>query len=79
MIDQADVVVIGSGGLGAAAAFHLGRRGAGRVALAEKHELASQTSPRAAGMLIRARSTELILRLLARAAELTKRFSNDTG
>jgi 4-methylaminobutanoate oxidase (formaldehyde-forming) len=79
MIDQAEVVVIGSGGLGAATAFHLARRRAGRVALLDKHELGSQTSPRAAGMLSRARSSDLMVRLLSRAAELIKRFSEETG
>jgi len=48
MTGAADVVVIGSGGLGAATAFHLVRRGIKRVALVDKHEIGSQTSPRAA-------------------------------
>jgi len=40
--------VIGSGGLGAATAFYLVKRGARNVALVEKHDIGSQTSPRAA-------------------------------
>jgi 4-methylaminobutanoate oxidase (formaldehyde-forming) len=79
MIDQADVVVIGSGGLGAATAFHLARRGAGRVALLDRHDLASQTSPRAAGLVSHARTTDLMVRLVARAADQLKRFSDETG
>src|SRR5437879_2041376 len=51
MMDHADVVVIGSGGLGAATAFYLARLGVERVVVVDKHDLASQTSPRAAGML----------------------------
>ncbi|HYB40836.1 MAG TPA: FAD-dependent oxidoreductase [Candidatus Methylomirabilis sp.] len=47
MIGHADVVVIGSGGLGAATAFNLARRGVKRVVLLDKHDLGSQTSPRA--------------------------------
>jgi glycine/D-amino acid oxidase-like deaminating enzyme len=49
MVDRADVVVIGSGGFGASTAFHLALRGAGDVVLVDRHEPASQTSPRAAG------------------------------
>ena len=49
MIDSADVVVIGSGAFGASVAYHLARRGA-RVAVLERAGLASQTSPRAAGL-----------------------------
>jgi glycine/D-amino acid oxidase-like deaminating enzyme len=79
MIDTADVVVIGSGGLGAATAFHLAQRGAGRVALVEKHDLASQTSPRAAGMVSHVRSSDLMVQLVMRATTHIKRFTKDTG
>jgi len=51
MVSQADVVVIGSGGLGAATAFYLVARGVRNVALVDKHETGSQTSPRVAGMV----------------------------
>lgn len=50
MIHDADVVVIGSGGLGAASSFYLSKRGVRRVALVDKHDIGSQTSPRAAGL-----------------------------
>ena len=46
--ERADAVVIGSGGLGAATAFHLAKAGLS-VTLLDKAELASQSSPRAAG------------------------------
>jgi glycine/D-amino acid oxidase-like deaminating enzyme len=45
MISKADVVVIGSGGLGAATAYYLAKRGGLTVALLDKHDIGSQTSP----------------------------------
>ena len=45
MLKPADVVVIGSGGLGAATAFYLAKRNAGAVVLVDRHEIGSQTSP----------------------------------
>jgi 4-methylaminobutanoate oxidase (formaldehyde-forming) len=51
MINRADAIVIGSGGLGAATAYYLSRRKGLSVALIDKHDIGSQTSPRAAGMV----------------------------
>ena len=79
MLGEADVVVIGSGGFGAATAYFLARRGGRRVALLDRHEVASQTSPRAAGNAAVLRSTELMSRLASRAVQWLRRFSVDTG
>ena len=79
IIKQADVVVIGSGGLGAATAFYLAQRGAKRVVLVDKYELGSQTSPRAAGMAAQVRSSDLMVQLMKLARERLTRFSEDTG
>ncbi|HEY6397727.1 MAG TPA: FAD-binding oxidoreductase [Solirubrobacteraceae bacterium] len=79
MIERADVVVIGSGGLGAATAFYLVQRGAGHVVLVDKHDLGSQTSPRAAGMAAHARASDLMVELMKAASTKLKRFTEDTG
>jgi glycine/D-amino acid oxidase-like deaminating enzyme len=79
MIEQADVVVIGSGGLGAATAFYLTQRGARNVALVDKYDIGSQTSPRAAGMVSCVRKTELMTQLIKLAAETFRRFTEETG
>src|SRR5262245_32899446 len=79
MTSHADVIVIGSGGLGAATAFHLAKRGVKRVALVDKYDIGSQTSPRAAGMVSCARKSELMINLIKVAAEKIKRFTEDTG
>ena len=79
MVKDADVVVIGSGGFGAATAYFLMRHGGRRVALLDRHALASQTSPRAAGNAAMLRSTDLMSRLARRAVEWLLRLSADTG
>ena len=79
MIDSADVVVIGSGGLGAATAFSLVRHGPRNVAIVDKHEIASQTSPRAAGLMSHARTSDLMVQLVTQAGRNLRRFTEDTG
>ena len=72
MIDAADVVVIGSGAFGASVAYHLARRGV-RVAVLERAALASQTSPRAAGLSSQVRATPALTRLAQRAWRSSRR------
>jgi len=48
VIREAEAVVIGAGAFGASIAFHLAKRGR-HAALLERHAVASQTSPQAAG------------------------------
>lgn len=79
MMNEADAVVIGSGGLGAATAFYLVKRGVQRVALVDKHDIGSQNSPRAAGMVSYARKSDLMVRLIQRAGQAIKRFSQEIG
>jgi len=79
MISQADVIVIGSGGLGAATAFCLVTRGVRNVALVDKYDIGSQTSPRAAGMVSCVRKSDLMITLIKRAAEQIKHFTHETG
>ena len=78
MASQADVVVIGSGGLGAATAFHLVERGVKHVALVDKHDIGSQTSPRAAGMVSCMRKSELMIHLIKLAVDGIKHFTERT-
>lgn len=79
MVDQADVVVIGSGGLGAATAFYLVQRGAQRIAVVDKYDIGSQTSPRAAGMVSYVRTSDLMIELVKLAGRNLRRFTQDTG
>lgn len=79
MIHEADAVVIGSGALGAATAYHLARRGLRRVALLDRYELASQNSRRAAGLTAQVRGTDVMTELAARGVRAITRFTTDVG
>jgi glycine/D-amino acid oxidase-like deaminating enzyme len=79
MISEADVVVIGSGALGSSVAFHLAKARKLRVALVDMHDLASQTSPRAAGLTSQIRRSELMTRLAVLAVKKIETFAAETG
>ncbi len=78
MIQQAEAVVIGAGALGASTAYHLARRGK-RVALLDKFDVASQTSPRAAGLTQQIRTDPLMTQLAMRSVRKIVDFGTDTG
>src|SRR5256712_4530097 len=78
MIATADAVVVGSGAFGASVAYHLARRGA-RGAVLERSGLASQTSPRAAGLSSQVRATPALTRLAQRAVVKLAAFADETG
>src|SRR6058998_1858642 len=79
MLHEAAALVIGSGALGSSVAFHLAKAGIAPVALLDKHEIASQTSPRAAGLTSQIRQSELMTRLATMAVDKIKNFSAETG
>jgi len=79
MVESVDAIVIGSGGLGAATAYYLAKRSTHRVALLERLEIGSQTSPRAAGMVSCLRKNDLMINLIKQAATRIRQFSADTG
>src|SRR5207249_10251321 len=78
VINSGGVVVAGSGAVGASVAYHLARRAA-RVAVLERAALASQTSPRAAGLSSQVRATPALTKLAQRAVSKLAAFSEETG
>ena len=79
MLQEAAAVIIGSGALGSSVAYHLAKAGIAPVALIDKHEIASQTSPRAAGLTSQVRHSELMTRLASMAIDKIKSFTAETG
>lgn len=79
MISKADAIVIGSGGLGAATAYYLSRCNRLSVVLIDKHDIGSQTSPRAAGMVSCARKSDLMISLIKDACRKIEAFTEETG
>jgi glycine/D-amino acid oxidase-like deaminating enzyme len=79
MLQEAAAVVIGSGALGCSVAYHLAKSSVAPVALIDKHEIASQTSPRAAGLSSELRKSELMTRLAVMGVEKIKGFAAETG
>lgn len=78
MIDAADAVVVGSGAFGSSVAYHLARHGL-RVVLLERSRLASQTSPRAAGLTSQVRATSALTAIARRAVVKLAAFTDETG
>src|ERR1700749_4482619 len=76
--ERADAVVIGAGALGAATAFHLAKAGLS-VALLDRAELASQSSPRAAGLSGQLRSDPVMTSIAARGVQKIVDFETKTG
>lgn len=79
MLQQAAAVIIGSGALGSSVAFHLAKAGIAPLALLDRHEMASQTSPRAAGLTSQIRQSELMTRLATMAVDKIVNFTSETG
>src|SRR4051812_12760731 len=75
----AEVVVIGSGAFGASIAFHLAAMGQRDVVLIDKFGVASQTSPRAAGLTKQIRQTPELTRLAMHSVSKIVRFAEETG
>jgi glycine/D-amino acid oxidase-like deaminating enzyme len=78
MTKTADAIVIGAGALGGSVALQLSRAGY-RTLLLDRHAIASQTSPRAAGLSAVLRPSALMTRLAQRGAELLVGFEAATG
>ena len=79
MIDGAEVVIIGAGAFGSSTAYHLAALGHEGIVLTDAHEIASQTSPRAAGLVKQIRLDPDMSRLATLSGKKIMGFSEETG
>jgi glycine/D-amino acid oxidase-like deaminating enzyme len=79
MVATAEIVVIGSGAFGSSIAYHLAKLGQRDVVLLDKFGIASQTSPRAAGLTQQIRQLPEMTRLAMRSVEKITQFAEETG
>src|SRR5438132_1458593 len=69
MVREAQAVVIGSGAFGSSTAYHLAAMGQQGIILLDAHDIASQTSPRAAGITKQVRNHPDMTRLAKLSVE----------
>ena len=77
--DQAQVIVIGGGIVGASIAYHLGKLGIGDVLLLERDRYTCGTTWHAAGLVGQLRATENLTRLCRYSLDLYAGLENETG
>lgn len=78
-MDSADIAIIGGGISGTSLAYHLARRGAGRVVLLERGLLGSGSTGAAAGGVRAQFTTAINVRLSLLAQQLWRRFPEEIG
>jgi len=76
---QAEVIVIGGGIVGASTAYHLAKLGYKDVVLLERHQLTSGSTWHAAGLVGQLRSQAGITQLLGNSISLYNRLEAETG
>ena len=76
---RADVVIIGSGAFGLAAAYQLSRIHSGSIVVLDRFDVASQTSPRAAGLYKLIQASRVKSQLAALSIEIIQGFSEESG
>ena len=79
MTDLADVVVIGGGSTGTSIAWHLARRGAGRVVLLEKAAIAAGGTGWSSGIVRQHYTHATLARMALRSLRVFERFDEIVG
>lgn len=75
----ADIIIIGGGLLGTATAYQLACRNAGKIILFERMDIASQASSRAACLLTRARTKQILMPLVQETYQCIGNIEQELG
>lgn len=79
LVEEADIVIVGGGVIGASVAYHLGQRGAGKIILLERKKLTSGTTWHSAGQVRQLRSTRNMTEVIGHSIDLYSRLEEETG
>ncbi len=79
MTDTADVVVVGGGSTGTSIAWHLARRGAGRVVLLDKDGIAAGATGRSSAIIRQHYTHETLARMALYALGIFEHFADIVG
>jgi 4-methylaminobutanoate oxidase (formaldehyde-forming) len=80
MPDHREIIVVGGGIWGLSTAYHLAKLSDANIRILERDaETASQTTPRAAGLVGQIRSSPTMCRAIQYALDLLTRFKDETG
>jgi sarcosine oxidase subunit beta len=79
MSRTADVVVIGGGINGCSSAYHLARRGAGKIVLVERRHVASGPTGRSSGVVRQHYTTETLSAMARDSVRTFERFGEEVG
>lgn len=74
-----DIIIIGGGLLGTAVAYQLARKKAGRVMLFERLDIAAQASSRAACLLTRARTKQILMHMVQETYDCIEQIESELG
>lgn len=77
--ETADIIIIGGGLLGTSVAYHLARQRAGKIILFERQDIASQASSRAACLLTRARTKQVLMHLVQETYDCIESIEDELG
>ena len=77
--DTADVVIVGAGIMGVSTAYHLARRGAGRIVVVERDDVCSGSTALASGGIRHQYANRIGVELTRHSIETYERFEDEFG
>ena len=79
MTEQADIVIIGGGVMGASIAYHLARQGGGKIVLLERQGLCNGTTGRSGAIVRQHYSNDFSIRMAKESLAVFQQFDDRVG